>query len=258
MSENAVVIIPEQRPANVAPPVPMDLVQRAFDAGNLDLVQRAMELQERWEKNQARKAFEAAMAAVRGKLPIIIKNRKVDFTSAKGRTNYDYEDLAGIASQIDGILADNGLSYRFRTIVEGKTLTVTCVISHRDGYYEENSLSGPHDVSGNKNDIQAVGSSQTYLQRYTLKAALGLAAGKDTDAQPIARAGNGSGELLNAEQIQEIEQALAFKDMPVERFLKWARLAYRGSPIEINAIGDIPAHCFKQCLTKIENAGAAQ
>lgn len=165
--------------------LPMDLVQRAFDAGNLELVERAMALQERWEKSQARKAFEEAMAEVRNELPVITKNRTVDFTSQRGRTNYDYEDLAGIARQIDPILAKHGLSYRFRTKSEGTMLTVTCIISHRDGYSEENSLQSPFDASGNKNPIQAVGSAQTYLQRYTLKAALGLAASKDDDAQAV-------------------------------------------------------------------------
>ena len=42
---------------------------------------------------------------------------------------------------------------------------------------------GGADQSGSKNGFQAIGSAVTYLQRYTLKAALGLSAEVDDDAQ---------------------------------------------------------------------------
>ena len=75
-------------------------------------------------------------------------------------------------------------SYRFKTHTEANgPVGVTCIISHRDGFSEENTLYAPADTSGKKNAIQAVGSTITYLQRYTLKAALGLAAAADDDAR---------------------------------------------------------------------------
>jgi hypothetical protein len=76
------------------------------------------------------------------------------------------------------------LSYRFRTEtpINGPVI-VTCIVSHRDGYSEENSLSAGRDDTGNKNSLQAMGSAITYLQRYALKASLGLAAGIDDDGR---------------------------------------------------------------------------
>lgn len=62
-------------------------------------------------------------------------------------------------------------------------MTITCVISHRDSHGEENSLSAGADHSGEKNAIQAIGSTPTYLQRITLKVALGLAAAEDDDGK---------------------------------------------------------------------------
>ena len=44
---------------------------------------------------------------------------------------------------------------------------------------------GGADQSGNKNGFQAIGSAVTYLQRYTLKSALGLSAEVDDDAQSV-------------------------------------------------------------------------
>jgi hypothetical protein len=169
--------------------VPIDLVHRALESGaGIDVLEKLMSLQERWEDNQARKAFDGAMAAAKSEIPVIMKSRQVDFTTNKGRTRYRYEDLAEIARTVDPILGQHGLSYRFRSAMSADMIAITCILSHRDGHSEENTLSAGHDASGNKNSIQAIGSTITYLQRYTLKAALGLAASDDDDAQTVGRA----------------------------------------------------------------------
>ena len=143
-----------------------------------------MGLQERYEANQARKAFNEAMAAAKAEIPVVFKNREVDFTSAKGRTHYKYEDLAEVARTVDPILAKHGLSYRFRTnAAKDGLIEVTCIIAHRSGHTEENTIPAPRDESGNKNAIQAIGSTLTYLQRMTLKASLGLSASTDDDGR---------------------------------------------------------------------------
>lgn len=168
---------------------PMNVLDKAITSGaSVDVIARLMELQERWEKNQARKAFDKAMAAAKAEIPVIRKNKLVDFESKRTatQTNYMHEDLAEIARTIDPILGKYGLSYRFNTITAAGAVTVVCKISHDDGHYEENPLTAPVDLSGNKNPIQAIGSTVTYLQRYTLKAALGLAAAADDDAQAVS------------------------------------------------------------------------
>lgn len=165
---------------------PMDLLSRALDRGaDISMIEKLMDLQDRHEQRTARKAFDSAMAEAKAKIPVIVKNRKVDFeTERGGRTNYSYEDLASIAETVTPILAEYGLSYRFRTSSPpNEPITVTCIISHRLGHSEENTLQGPRDESGKKNSIQAIGSTLTYLQRMTLKAALGLAAAADDDGK---------------------------------------------------------------------------
>ncbi len=155
-------------------------------AADLEKLERMLALKERMDTQRAKVAFAEAIAAARAEIPPIIKDATVDFSTAKGRTHYKHETLAGIAKTIDPILSRNGLSYRFRTDQTGGAVIVTCVISHREGYSEETSLSGAPDQSGSKNGFQAVGSAVTYLQRYTLKAALGLSAEVDDDAQGAA------------------------------------------------------------------------
>lgn len=169
--------------------VPINLLDRAVAKGaTVEVLERLMALQERWEANQARKAFDAAMSEVRKKLPAIVKNRAVDFTSNKGRTNYRYEDLHSVTEALSPVMAAHGLSFRWKTESgSAEEITVICIVSHAAGHTESTSLTARHDHSGNKNPIQAMGSTVTYLQRYTLKAALGVAAAEDDDgrqAQP--------------------------------------------------------------------------
>ncbi len=163
---------------------PLEMLNRAVQSGaDIAVLEKLMDLNERWQAGQARMAFSQAIADAKSQIKPIRKNRKVDFTSQKGRTNYDYEDLAEVARSVDPIITQYGLSYRYRTRQEGKKVFVTCILAHRDGYFEENELSADIDESGNKNAIQGLGSSITYLQRITLKLALGLAASKDDDAK---------------------------------------------------------------------------
>lgn len=193
------------------PVTPMRLLEIATQQGaDIDKLGKLMDLQERWEKNTARKAFDAAVSAAKAEIPVISKNREVDFTSSKGRTNYRYEDFAEVARTLDPILSKHGLSYRFRTSsAANEPVTVTCILAHRDGHSEENSLSAGRDESGNKNSIQAIGSTITYLQRYALKAALGVAASVDDDA------GSGGASTMDEGLLADHEAAIdSAADLP--------------------------------------------
>lgn len=163
----------------------MSFIERAARDTSVDVekFERLMLMKERVEKQHAERDFNAAIAAAKLEIGPIVKNKTVDFTSAKGRTNYKHEDMAEIARTIDPILARNGLSYRHKSEQSNGKLRVTCIVSHASGYSEPTTLEAAEDHSGNKNSIQAIGSAATYLQRYTLKLALGLSASTDDDGQ---------------------------------------------------------------------------
>lgn len=166
---------------------PQDMIQQAIQAGSgIEVMERLLALQERHDAFQARKAFDDAMADLRMTLPRITKSREVDFTTTKGRTNYKFEDLAEITELLSEPMSTVGLSWRWYTENVQGGVKVTCRITHRAGHFEETSLVGPLDTTGNKNAIQAIGSAVSYLQRYTLKAAVGIAAAHDDDAQAAA------------------------------------------------------------------------
>ena len=160
----------------------------ANPAVDLDKFERMLAMKERVDANNARIAFADALSRARAEIPPITKDATVDFLSKKtgDRTFYRHETLAGIAKVIDPILSKYGLSYRFRTEQGQGGVKVFCIIAHAAGHAEETSLSCAPDGSGSKNPFQAVGSAVTYLQRYTLKASLGLSAEVDDDAQSAA------------------------------------------------------------------------
>ena len=193
------------------------IIERAARDPAIDIakLEGLMQLRERMEDRRAKRAFDNAIALAKGEIPAIVKNRAVDFSTQKGRTNYRYEDFAAVASAVDPVLARHGLSYRFRTEQTGAKLRVTCRISHADGYGEETTLEATNDESGNKNAIQAVGSAATYLQRYTLKLALGLAASNDDDAQSVVGADAG---LIDSDQLIQMQDLLRDTKSNLELF----------------------------------------
>jgi len=179
---------------------PADLLQIAVEGGaDIDKLEKLMELQMRWDASEARKAYTRAMAQFRAGCPEISKNKTVDFTSQKGQTHYTHADLAGAIGQIKSVLTECGLSHSWRTEnLQGGFIQVTCIVTHVDGHSEQTSMVCQPDNTGNKNPIQAMGSSVTYLQRYTLFAILGLASADDDDGgkqaqpqEPLSRARQG-------------------------------------------------------------------
>lgn len=208
-------------PASALTPMQMayQLIARGSDPASIkDMLAVGREI----ERDQARRAFDAALSMAKAEIPPILKNRTVDFTSAKGRTHYRHEDLGEIARTVDPILARHGLSYRFRTEQDGGTVKVTCVVAHCDGHTEENALSAGRDDSGNKNGIQQIGSTITYLQRYTLKAALGLAASDDDDgrtAEPST-----AGEPITTDQRDELLSLIAETETDIVLFCRYYKI----------------------------------
>lgn len=177
-----VSIIPQDEPKALATVTPMDMLNRAVQSGaSLEMVEKLMTLQERWDSSQARKAFDKAIAAAKAKITPIQRN-------AKGHNDKRYADFAAIAKVVDPILSEHGLSYRFRT-AQSDRISVTCILSHEAGHSEETTLTGPADTSGSKNAIQAIGSTLTYLQRYSLVQMLGLAASNDDDGKAAVDGG---------------------------------------------------------------------
>jgi hypothetical protein len=219
----------------------MEMIARAVANGADPMtLERLLNMQERWERNEARKAFNQAIAKARAEIGPIFKSAeaKMELRSG-GRMSYRYETLDDIERQVVPVLSKHGLSYRWGTKVPDArpdVIIVTCRVEHKDGYYEENGLAGPADTSGAKNPIQAIGSALTYLCRYTLKAALGLSATTDTDsAEPE--------ELVSENEVAMLRKRIEQVGQTEERVCQY----YKISKLE-----NLPAALFDGALKKLD------
>jgi hypothetical protein len=145
---------------------------------------QALDFALKLRSEQARMAFDEAVAAAKAEIKPVHRN-------AVGHNNKRYADFAAIAREVDPIIGKYGLTYRFRSAQEGNQISITCRLAHKGGHAEETTLAGPTDTTGNKNAMQAIGSSTTYLQRFTLVLMLGLAASNDDDGKAAAAVEDG-------------------------------------------------------------------
>lgn len=214
-TEQATVIERETMPATQQgqPPAvhtPTDLIAMAVQSGaDIDKLERLMDLQDRWEAGQAKKAFFRALSDFQAICPVIHKRKQVSFNT----TNYSYAPLADIVEQIREPLNSVGLSYRFEQEL-GDQIKVTCIISHIDGHSERTSLASAADGSGGKNSIQGIGSTVTYLQRYTLLGGLGITTA-DTDMD-----GRISQDVVTEGQAASLKARLQHTGSDVAKFCK--------------------------------------
>jgi len=142
------------------------------------------------------------MASFKAHPPRIAKNKHVKF----GNTEYDHATLDNVCEVLTKALSDVGISHRWETEQRDGKIIVTCVLT-KGVHSERTSLEAVADSSGSKNAIQAIGSTVTYLQRYTLLAATGMAAGGDTDAVTPNEAFPQMPEPLYCEWMDAINQA---------------------------------------------------
>tara|TARA_R110000823_G_C15918977_1_gene498485 strand:+ start:624 stop:1340 length:717 start_codon:yes stop_codon:yes gene_type:complete len=207
------------------------LLQMAIQSGaSIDTIERMVALHERSMAAQAKTDFFDSLSAFQKNCPLI--ERGDDGHNCK------YAKLEHIVHKIRNNMAEAGLSHRFEHATEGGAISVCCVITHVSGHSEKTSMSAPADDSGKKNPIQALGSSVTYLQRYTLCGALGIVIGG------IDNDGGTPDELVSDKQIILMRELLDESDMTEKEFLHLAK---------IKALADLPENLFDRACKRIKD-----
>ena len=205
----------QKRQEGVVVTTPGNLLELAVSKGaDVSQLEKLMALQANYEAKQAKTAYLMAITKFQAEVPRINKT--------KVGHNFSYAPLADIVEQIKTLLEKCGLSYRFEQDHQNG-IEVTCVLSHIDGHSERTSMTADPDTSGSKNSVQAVGSTVTYLQRYTLIGSLGLTtADEDMDGRlPF--------QGLDQSQIAKLDEMLSdcegeFKGFK-SSFFKWAKVS---------------------------------
>lgn len=134
--------------------------------------------------------FADAMADFKKNPPQILKERVAKMKGiAKGsgkeyEMQYSFADLEAYCDACMPAMAERGITWSFTHEEKAGRLHVRCIL--RYGLYERPSepMSGAPDNTGAKNDLQQVGSTLSYLERYTFCAATGMVAAlPDTDGK---------------------------------------------------------------------------
>lgn len=173
-----------------------------------DRLSKFMELQKGWEADQAKKAYVAAMTAFRADCPMIKRTKKAH--------NSMYAGLAETIEQIKGVMKVHGLSHSWQPNQDGSAISVTCYLTHVAGHSETAVLTAQADTSGSKNSIQAIGSTVSYLERYTLFALLGLSSTEMDDDADKAEV-----EYITESQAVDLQSLIDETKADVPVFLKW-------------------------------------
>lgn len=218
---------------------PLATIHLAVEKGlDLEKVEKALILQERWEANEARKAYHVAMSAFKENPPQIEKDKTVSYVASGKTVTYNHASLANVVEKITAELSKHGLSVSWNTKQNG-AITVTCKITHVLGHSEETTLTASADTTGSKNSIQAMASTITYLQRYTVLMGTGLA----TDENDDDGRGSESKEVITEKQLHTLRDLLLVaegKEAPLCKHF------------EIEKLDDLPSIHYQRAVAAIE------
>lgn len=236
---------------------PTDLLDRAVQQDvDIDKLERLMDMESRWRERQARIAFEQALAHFKADPPQIRKNKHVEFQTSKGKTSYDHATLDHIVDVVAPALSKHGFSHRWKVDQGDSEVRVTCILAHKEGHHDTVTMCGSPDQSGMKNSIQQIGSTVSYLQRYTLLAAIGLAPeGADNDARDAEPPKQ---PRASDEQIAKIRELLPKAGRTETQLLQWHFARKEIGNARLEDITDKGADaCIKKLDGKVKEAGNA-
>lgn len=175
----------------------LNLIQIAIEQkADIEYLTKLMDLKDRYDRQNAERQFNESFAKFQSEKPEIVKNKAVEWG---GATSYKHATLDHIQKQIDPVLSRHGLSYYWTQSGDNGIISITCHLRHILGHSIKITLSAPKDDSGKKNLIQQMGSTVTYLKRYTLEGITGISACDDMDGiqdQPSKQ------EIMEAQKVQ--------------------------------------------------------
>lgn len=216
------------------PSDPLAILSLAVERGaDPDQLEKLLALQERYERNQAAKAFGDAFAEFQRLCPAIRKERAP--TSGPSYTYASFDDVMRVAAPL---LAQCKLSVSFSTEQNEKSLTIVCRVRHGT-HCEEATFSVPvPDMR--VNDAQKYGAALSYAKRYAICAALNIVVtDEDDDAEGLI-------ETITMEQEAQLEEWIANVGANRPKFLEWLGVA---------KLGDCPASKFKQAIAALKERG---
>jgi hypothetical protein len=242
--------------ASDSPSMVLALIERVVldPRANVEKLERVMAMYERLKAKEAELAYNAAKGRIQKKLAgvKIVKNRPAVYEVEKGKPQkgtyeaFKYAPLEEIDKHLRPLLAeeDMDLSYSDEPRGDGGILIRGRLKHLPGGHYEDSFMPAPLDTTGGKSDVQAVGSTNSFLRRYVACNIFNIVVvGDDDDV---------TGGTIDEAQTKTILDLLK-KAKGGPKFLKYMKaqsVADAGS-LEA-AVGTIAARDYRKAVSTLE------
>lgn len=221
---------------------PMAMISSVVQAGaDPEALDRVTAWAERMQANEARRAHAQAITNFKALCPTVARK-------SKGHTN-TYATLVDIDEQIRPALTQCQLSPSWRVIKNDKDwIEVECRVTHVMGHYESTSFGGPPDRGPGRNELQARASTVSYLERYTLKALLGIV---DKDMPD----NDGADGAPQKEPKKPASQSLMKPEADAEQA---AKQKFKDAAVKKLGDGGLTGDSLRRLLAKVQRASGKQ
>lgn len=201
---------------------PAEMIKQAVEKGaNLSELNALLDLQVKWEANEARKAFAKAFANVQENIKAVIKK------SVNPQTRSKYANLEGVIEASRPIYTKEGFSVIF---YEGTTdkpehvricADVLHNLGHRETYHYDVPLDGK-GIQGNANmtKIHGKASSTSYARRYLMCMIWNIST-MDDDGNS---AGTSNDDPITDEQLATLKEHMIAVSADEAKFLKYLNI----------------------------------
>ncbi len=216
---DSVVVVDQKKDTLPVATTPDQLLMIAVQQGaDIDKMEKLMALQERWEANQARKAYMVAVSEFKQNPPTVIK----DLVNKQYGSNYT--SLANMVNTVNKALGVHGLNARWDINQSGADITITCILTHSMGHSEKVPLTAGPDESGKKNSIQQIKSTITYLEGATFQAVTGIACAEPSQDDDGNGFSSNATLFITQEQIEDLEKAMKVAGVESDYICKKANI----------------------------------
>lgn len=240
---NELVTKTESQPTGINPLVAQAL-KTDIDPEKLD---KLLALQERYEANEAAKAFNVSMTRARGQFKVAKQS------GYNPQLENFYSKLVDLDEAVREALSGNGLSYRFiPSTPENNIIRIECVVSHELGHAERGSLEYQSDANTNKavNALQSARSVSTYLKGMLLSSMLGIMSGDELEDDGVGSGAPPTQQaLITEEQAMTITAFIDENDFDADKWLDYFERHF-GS----RNIGSIPAPMYEKVMSNLNKA----
>ena len=217
---------------------PAEMIRLAVSGGaDLDKLEKLLALQERYEANEAKKAYSNALAIVNKNIPLVNKN------SINTQTHSKYASLDNIICKTKEIYASEGFSVTFYEGVTDKpeNVRVCADVLHKQGHKETYYFDIPMDGRGLKGNanmtaIHAKASSVAYARKYLMCLIWNIPTA-DNDGNIVVE------NFIDENKVSILKDLLTSLQVDEAKFLEY---------MEVEKVEDIPASKYSKAKIALE------